>query len=364
MTDSNDNNNPWSRRPDSGPPDILELIKKFFLGKSDQSSSNKSDHFAKFLGLGLLALIVIWALSGIFLVSPAEQAVVTRFGQYLKTVEPGPHWIPRIVESKNTINVEQVDNFSYQAEMLTQDENIVSVSLAVQYRIANPSAYLFNVVDPIVTLQQATSSALRQVVGRMTLNSVLTTGRQQLRDAVAKQLDKTLDLYKTGLSVTDVTLQPTQPPEAVTHAFDDAIKAREDEQRFINQAKAYARRVESIIKGKVARLEKSAMAYQQSVVLRAQGKTARYLALLKPYEAAPTITRERLYLDTLSGVLSNTTNIVIDSGANNLLYLPLDQILKHQKQTTAKSPLSMVPSDLSDSADIRNRPSYNVGDNS
>ena len=360
---------PWGKRRDDTPPDLFDVIKKFFAGKKSKSDqdSEGNDRSGKYIAYAAIALVALWALSGIFLVSPAEQSVVLRFGKYVETLGPGPHWIPRFVDSERTLNVQQVSNFPYSAEMLTKDENIVSVAVAVQYRIGDPKAYLFNVVDPEVTLQQATSSALRQVVGHMTLDSVLTTGRQQLIDAVSVQLKKILARYKAGIEVTDVTLQPAKPPEAVTHAFDDAIKAREDEQRYINQAEAYARRVESTVKGKVARLTQSATAYQKSVVLNAQGQTARYLALLAPYQKAPGVTRERLYLDTMSDVLSKTTNIIIDSGANNVLYLPLDQILKRQISQMKKGSISGTPSDLSSptpSDSDSGRPSYSAGDNS
>lgn len=343
-SDNSDNNgnDPWGKRRDDGPPDLFDLIKKFFVaGKSNSGqSSGIPDKLGRYVGYGLIVLVILWALSGIFLVSPAEEAVVLQFGKYVETVGPGPHWIPRFVQSQRTLNVQQVSNFPYQAEMLTKDENIVSVSVAVQYRIGDPEHYLFNVVAPNLTLQQATSSALRQVVGHMTLNSILTTGRQQLRDGAAKQLNEILSLYKAGLDVTDVTLQPAKPPEAVTHAFDDAIKAREDEQRYINQAQAYARKVESVVKGRVSRFIQSATAYQKEVVLRSEGRTARYLALLKPYQEAPGVTRERLYLDTVSSVLSKTTNIFVDSNGTNVLYLPLGQILKRQLQRTKNDPVS------------------------
>jgi len=370
--DNSNGNGPWGKRQDDGPPDLFDIIKKFFTGGQSNSEKSSDDHPGRYVGYGLIVLVILWALSGIFVVSPAEQSVVLRFGKYVSTEGPGPHWIPRFVDSQHTLNVQQVSNFPYQAEMLTRDENIVSVSVAVQYRIKNPENYLFNVVNPDTTLQQATSSALRQVVGQMTLISVLTTGRQQLRDAVEKQLVEILGQYKTGLVITDVTLQPAKPPEAVTHAFDDAIKAREDEQRYINQAEAYARRVESTVKGRVARYKQSAIAYQKEVVLKSEGQTARYLALLHPYQSAPGVTRERLYLDTLSTVLSKTTNIFIDSSGNNVLYLPIDQILKRQlakmKQSTSISTMNdnnQAPLDITQTSPVDSdtgRPSYSVGE--
>lgn len=324
--------NPWGNGQDQGPPDLIELIKKGFKkGANGSKFSTRlptDNHTGFFAGIIALGLIILWALSGIFLVSPPEQAAILRFGKYVETVGPGPHWIPRFIESKDTVNVQQVRNFQYASEMLTQDENIVSVALAVQYRIADLKNYLFNVVTPVKTLQQATSSALRQVVGTMSLDDVLTTGRVELRNKAAAQINKTLALYKTGLIITDINLQPAKPPEAVTPAFDDAINAREDEQRYINQAEAYARKVTSTAAGQVARIQQQADAYKQAVVLHAQGNVARYLALLNPYKASRNVTRERLYLDTVASVLAKTTNILVDTSGSNVLYLPLDQILK------------------------------------
>ena len=328
----NQNRDPWGRPQEDGPPDLIELFKKMFKSSSKRSNGSGQgggdDGVLRYVWIGIGLMALLWVVSGIFVVSPAEQAVVLRFGKYQETVGPGPHWIPRMVDSKDVINVQEVNTFPYSAEMLTRDENIVSVSVAVQYRIDNPRDYLFNVVGPVTTLHQATSSALRQIVGQMTLDTVLTTGRAALREKVMRQLIKVLAMYKPGFEVTDVTMQPIKPPEAVTEAFDDAIKAREDEQRYINKAEAYRRQQLATAKGKVARLTQSANAYQKEVVLRAKGETARYLALLSPYEIAPQVTRERLYLDTVADVLSHTNNIFVDSNGNNVLYLPLDQIVK------------------------------------
>lgn len=320
-----DPNNPWGSPKQDG-PDLASMLDRFF------NNPDGSNNIFRYVAIVVALLAVVWALSGIFIVSPAQQGVILRFGKYAKTVGPGLHWIPHFVDSKTVIDVQQVRNFPYSSEMLTKDENIVSVALAVQYRIADPEKFLFNVVTPIQTMQEATSSALRAVVGNMTLNLVLTTGRQELSEMVLQQLRTILSSYQIGLSISDVTLQPVTPPSQVTAAFDDAIKAREDEQRYANQAKAYARRVVSIANGKVSRLMQAAMAYSQEVVLRAKGSTARYMALLKPYEEAKEVTRERLYLDTVSSVLSRTSNILVDSGGSNILYLPINQLLKQQMQ--------------------------------
>lgn len=335
---------PWGKRPEQGPPDLLELIKKMFSGNKQgagNSSPEGGDTNQLPLGkiiAGVIGLfVVIWVLAGIFVVKPAEQAVILRFGKYIETTGAGPHWIPPLIDKRFVINTQEVRNFPYNAEMLTRDENIVSVSVAVQYRIDNPSAFLFAVVNPIRSLQQATSSALRQVVGQMRLDDVLTIGRQELRDRVAKQLNKVLSIYKSGLEVTDLTLQPAKPPEEVTEAFDDAIKAREDEQRYINQAEAYVRKVTATAVGQIARLIQSANAYQQEVVLRAKGHTARFMAMLSAYKNAPKVTHERLYFDSMQSVLSKTHNVIMDASHGNLLYLPLNKILQQDKAEETQS---------------------------
>ena len=333
---------PWGRRPQHDPTDIIALLKRLFKKTNSSGSSNNGNDITingKLIGIIAGVIFVLWALLGIYIVSPQEEAAVLHFGKYSKTVGEGPHWLPPLINSKTIKNVAQVNTFPFSSEMLTQDENIVSVALAVQYRIENLKDFLYNVSDSTESLQQATSSALRQVVGGMTLDSILTTGREELRDKVNAQLNEILSMYHTGLVVTDVTLQPAKPPEAVTHAFDDAIKAREDEQTYINQAEAYARKVESEAEGKVARLIQDGTAYKEQIVLQSQGDTARYLALLDPYRKAPYVTGERLYLDAISDVLSHTNNVMVDNNKGSpVFYLPLDQLMKQKKITTASLP--------------------------
>ncbi len=327
-----DDKNPWERKPE-GPPDLLKLLSNFFNKKKSEGSGggqhgNGFEMSSVWLWAIIAVIVLIWALSGIYVVNQAQQAVVLKFGKYMQTVGPGPHWLPTFVESEQKVDIEQIRNFQYQSEMLTKDENIVNVSLAVQFRIDNARDFLFNADDPGASLQLATASALRQVVGQMSLDSILTTGRSELRDQVEEQLKSIVSTYNMGLQVTDVRLLPAKPPEAVTDAFDDAIKAREDEQSSINKGQAYSRKVTSEVKGDIAKLQQSAIAYKQEVVLQAQGNVARYDAVLKAYLAAPSVTRERLYLDTVQDVLSHTNNVIVDSGGHNVLYLPLDQMIK------------------------------------
>lgn len=349
-TQRNGGKDPWRSGHEEGPPDLAHLFKKIF-GKFNQhpSQNDNGDSIVKpgrLLGLALLIVVVIWFLAGIFLVSPAEQAVILRFGKYERTVGPGPHWIPALFERRYTVNIQRVDSFPYESDMLTQDGNIVSVKIQVQYRIADLQNYLFSVVNPVATLQQAASSSLRQIVGQMNLDPILTTGREELAQKVMDLLQKTLSDYHSGIEVREVTLQSSRPPEAVTVAFDDVIKATEDEKRYINQAEAYAKKRVLTAQGQVARIGQEADAYRYSTVAQATGATARYLALLKPYQQAPGVTRERLYLDTLTEVLKNTHNIVVEGSGNNVMYLPLEQLLR-SKPAGGQSNENPVPSTTS-----------------
>ena len=333
-----------------GPPDLDEALKRlqdklkktFFSGGS-KAPSDKGGSSNDFKGGGLLALsvaliaVVIWALSGIYIVEPAEQGVVLRFGKFVKSVGPGPHWIPRIIESKIVRNVENVIDYSYSSNMLTKDENLVSVSLVVQYRIRDLEAYLFNVTDPQESLQQATSSALRQVVGTTSLDSLITEGREVWGASVQQSLIDILGTYKTGIQVVNVSPQPARAPENVQDAFDDAIKAQEDEKRFKEQARAYEAQYVPRAEGQAKRLIEEAHAYAQQVVLRARGDIAEFLAILPLYKSAPEVTSERMYLETMQQVLEQSSKLIVDNKSGNLMVLPLDKLLS---QTPTKLPLN------------------------
>lgn len=345
-----DEKDPWGGKKQ--PPDLEEAIKamqaklrKLFSGptkRSSKSSSFKSNSNSNSNGQAVLvslvmgAVLLLWVISGVFIVDPAEQAVVLRFGRYLKTVGPGPHWIPRFIESKVVLNVERVADYSYSAQMLTKDENLVSVAVAVQYRIGDLQDYLFNVTDAEESLQQATSSALRQVVGTTTLDQLITEGRDAWGSSVQDSLIKILDRYKTGIVIVNVSPQPARAPENVQDAFDDAIKAQEDEKRFKEQARAYEARVIPIAEGKAKRIDQEAKAFAEKVVLRAEGETAEFLALLPEYGRAPYVMQERMYLETMQNVLSRTTKIMVSNKSNNLLYLPLEQLMHSSQSTTSK----------------------------
>ncbi|KTD32693.1 protease subunit HflK [Legionella moravica] len=340
---------PWKGK--NQPPDLDEALKRIheklkntFFGGNGSSENQSSGGSSGGLLAMIVALIafILWVLSGIFIVDPAEQAVILRFGKYVETVGPGPHWIPRIISSKIVMNVDRVMDYSYSAQMLTSDENLVAVSLAVQYRISDLQQYLFNVANPEESLQQATSSALRQVVGTTTLDQIITEGREIWGNSVQDTLVKTLDIYKPGISIVNVSPQPARAPESVQDAFDDAIKAQEDEKRFKEQAYAYAAKVIPIAEGNASRIEQEAEAYSKQVVLRAQGEVAEFLALLPQFVASPQIMSERMYLETMQKVLNSSTKIIVDSKSGNMLYLPLDKIIGNQNATQTNSTKSKI----------------------
>lgn len=324
---------PWDKKQ---PPDLDDMLKRLsqtfkrFFQKGGQSSLPLPNTNQNGLGLiaGIIAgvVLILWFLAGIFIVDPAEQAAILRFGQYVKTVGPGPHWIPRFIESKMVVNVEKVSDYSYSAQMLTSNENLVSVSVVVQYRIGNLNDYLFNVTDPEESLRQATSSALRQTIGNATLDQVITDGREVWGTRVQDSLVNILETYKTGIIIVNVSPQPARAPENVQEAFDDTIKAQEDQKRFIGQALAYKAKVVPIARGNAKRILSAAEAFAEQTVLKAKGDVAEFLAVLPQFVSSPEVTSQRMYFDTLQGVLSKSSKIIVENKGNNLIYLPLDKL--------------------------------------
>ena len=321
---------PWKSKKDS-PPDLDEILIKWknsMFGGKKKNGSGGDDITGFAAGLIMLVLLTLWLASGFFIVEPSENAVILRLGKYHTTMYAGPHWIPRFIDEKHIVNVNKVSQFGYSAQMLTKDENIVDIELSVQYQVDNPKDYLFNVTTPVESIREATASALRQVVGHTGLDDILTTGREIARNQVEDQLIKILDIYKNGIHIVDVNLQPAKPPEQVTEAFDDAIKAREDQQRFINHAQAYMEKVVPLANGNAARLIEEANAYKIKVTLDAKAEVAKFIALLEEHARAPELTDQRLYFDALEHVFSNTSKVLVDTaGSNNILYLPLDKML-------------------------------------
>ena len=379
------NRDPWSGGGrDQGPPDLDEVVRKLsdkfgaLLGgrRGGGGSGGSGSSGSGFAGIGLvvgLIALIGWLIASIYIVNEGERGVVLRFGRYLETTLPGPHLRLFPIDRVEIVNVEQrrfreigyrsggdsgrqpaIRSVPKEALMLTQDENIVDVRLAVQYQIKDPRAYLFHVLDPESVLVQVVESAARETIGKSTMDFVLTEGRSDIVADIKTLSQQILDSYgpdqpagvppaadKTaapvgadegrsgaGLQIVTVVLQDAQPPEEVQDAFADAIKAREDEQRLKNEAEAYANEIIPKARGQAARRLQEASAYKEQVVAQAQGEASRFEQLLSAYQKAPEVTRERLYLETLESVLSQTSKVLVDvKGTNNLLYLPLDRLL-------------------------------------
>jgi membrane protease subunit HflK len=333
---------PWSGKGgDQGPPDLDEVVKKLqdrmgglFGGRrGGGGGSSEGGGGGGFAGIGLVVLLVIVIVAiyqSVYIVGPAESGVVKRFGAYIETTGPGPHFLIPFIDHVDVVNVGEINKFPHRAQMLTKDENIVDVTLTVQYRIQDPADYLFQDTNPENTIRGAMESALREEIGKSELDDIITHNRSAIATAVQKGTQDLLNLYRTGLLVTNVNFQDASPPEQVKAAFDDAIKAREDRERLQNQAQTYANDVVPRARGAAARQIEDAKAHKAKVVAEAQGETARFLALLAEYEKAPKVTRERLYLDTMQDVLKQTGKVMMDTkGGNNLTYIPLDRLMNN-----------------------------------
>jgi membrane protease subunit HflK len=357
---NSNNQDPWGGRRGGdrkGPPDLDEAFRKLqesLTGLFGGSKKRGGDDGAGkgggvgllFVGLGLLA--AIWLYSAIYVVDEQEQAVVLRFGKYYETVGPGLNIYFPPIDRKFQENVTRERAYSKQGQMLTEDENIIEVPLTVQYKISNLQDFVLNVDQPEMSLQHATDSAVRHVVGSTEMDQVLTEGRELMASEVKDRLQRFLDTYRTGIAVTQVNVQSAAAPREVQEAFDDVIRAREDEQREKNQAETYANGVVPEARGQAQRLLEDASGYRDEVVSRAQGEADRFSALVAEYRKAPEVTRERLYLDTMQELMSNTSKVLVtgEKGQNNLLYLPLDKMIDGRSSTGASAISGAGASDL------------------
>jgi membrane protease subunit HflK len=337
--------NPWGNRPDRGAADLDEALRKLqrrlaaiFGGQGGGGAGGDGggDGNAAMRGFGagtvVLVLVAIWAATGLYKVDAAERAVVTRFGQYVATTEPGLRWhLPWPIEARQIINVESVEGFSDQTRMLTSDENLVDINIAVQYRRAEARAFAFNVRDPESTLGEVSESAIREIVGRSTLDLVLEQGRQEIAALTKELIQRTLDSYEVGIEVTSVNLQGVGVPEQVATAQRDAIKAREDRERLALEAQAYANDILPKAKGSAARQIEDAQGYKARIVADAAGEAERFTTLLAAYERAPGVTRQRLYFETMEQVFANANKVLVDTkGSGNMVYLPLDKLTERR----------------------------------
>ena len=353
---------PWGSGGDQGPPDLDEVVRRmqeklsglFGGGKKGSGGGGGPLKSASFgISTIILVILVLWGLSGLYIVNEGNHGVVMRFGRYEETAMSGLHWhIPYPIESVNIINVEQVNNVEIgyrgnaggqgttsvlrEALMLTQDENIIDIKFAIQYKIKDAKDYLFNVkdADPEFTqanilVRQATESAIREVIGKSKMDFAMKEGRAEIAAQTAKLVQSILDNYKSGLLILSVNMQNAQPPEQVQHAFNDAIKAGQDQERMKNEGEAYANDILPRARGTAARMLAEAEAYRDQVTEQAEGESSRFLDVLAQYKKAPQVTRERLYLDAIEDIMKNSSKIVTDvKNGNNLLYLPLDRMIQ------------------------------------
>ena len=334
--DDKKDQDPWNKndkKGQQGPPDLDLVFQKLtgmlgglFGNKSTQGSGGNG---GSFLAIAILIVItLVWAGSGFYTVKESDRGVVLRLGAYHSQVDPGLHWNPKFVDQIIPINVEAFRTMPTTGFMLTEDENIVQVAMEVQYRIVEPKKYLFSVTNADNSLLQALDSSLRFVIGHSTMDDALTTGREVVRQETWEMLDKIITPYDLGIDIVDVNLQQTRPPEQVKDAFDDAIAAQEDEERFVREAEAYEREKEPIARGRVKRIEQQARSYEEGIILQSQGAVAKFNLLLPEYRANPEVTRQRLYIESMEQVLSNTSKVLIDNKAGgNLTFLPLDKLM-------------------------------------
>ncbi|CFQ60339.1 hflk protein [Yersinia frederiksenii] len=334
------NNNKGGR--DQGPPDLDDIFRKLSKklsslgGKgggngNDNGGTTRGPGFSgRIVGIAVVAVVVIWAASGFYTIKEAERGVVTRLGKLSHIVQPGLNWKPTFIDEVTPVNVESVRELAASGVMLTSDENVVRIEMNVQYRVTDPAAYLFSVTNPDDSLRQATDSAVRGVIGKYTMDKILTEGRTIVRSDTQRVLEETIRPYNMGITLLDVNFQAARPPEEVKAAFDDAIAARENEQQYIREAEAYTNEVQPRANGQAQRLLEDARAYAARKVLEAQGEVAGFAKLLPEYKAAPEITRERLYIETMEKVLGHTRKVLANDKGNSLMVLPLDQLMRGQ----------------------------------
>ena len=363
---------------EQGPPDLDDIFRKLSKklgglggGKGSGSGGNSTQSprppmGGRVVSIVAAAVVIIWAASGFYTIKEAERGVVTRFGKFSHLVEPGLNWKPTFIDNVTAVNVESVRELAASGVMLTSDENVVRVEMNVQYRVTDPERYLFSVTSADDSLRQATDSALRGVIGKYTMDRILTEGRTVIRSDTQRELEETIRPYNMGITLLDVNFQAARPPEEVKAAFDDAIAARENEQQYIREAEAYTNEVQPRANGQAQRILEEARAYKTQTILEAQGEVARFAKILPEYKAAPQITRERLYIETMEKVLSNTRKVLVNDKGSNLMVLPLDQMLKGGSapatKTDSSSNLLRLPPATTSSTGASNTSSTSQGD--
>jgi len=342
------NRDPWGSSNNSGnsggnsnknnrdkkPPDFDALFRKWSKklgggrGNDSKQTLAQGGNSGRMVVIAAVVATIAWVASGFYTIREAERGIVTRLGKLSHIVEPGLNWKSTFIDRVRAVNIESVRELAASGVMLTADENVVRVEMNVQYRVIDPAAYLFSVTYPDDSLRQATDAAVRGVIGKYTMDKILTEGRTIVRSDTQRVLEETVRPYKMGITLLDVNFQAARPPEEVKAAFDDAIAARENQQQFIREAEAYANEVQPRANGQAERLLEDGKAYAARVVLEAQGEVASFSKLLPEYKSAPEITRERLYIEAMEKVLSHSRKILVNEKGGNLMVLPLDQMLR------------------------------------
>ena len=354
----------WGRRPGQGPPDLDQIWRDFnkklngLFGRRGGSGGDEPQgpgvkRFGGGAGILLGLIFVVWMASGFYIVYEGQRGLVLRFGKFVETTMPGPRWhLPYPIESAEVVNVAGVRSVEVgyrnnvkskvlkESLMLTDDENIVDVQFAVQYILKSPTDFLFNNRSPDDSVLQAAETAVREIVGKSSMDFVIFEGRAEVAAQAHKLMQQILDRYGTGISISNVTMQNAQPPEQVQASFDDAVKAGQDRERQKNEGQAYANDVVPKAKGMAARLQQEAEGYRQRVIEQAEGDASRFRQIVVEYNKAPQVTRDRLYIEAMQQIMSNTTKVLIDQkGGSNLIYLPLDKIM----QMTGTGPVEAAP---------------------
>lgn len=354
---NSDNNKKDGRNSPSGMDSIFHKINQLLGGINKGGGGNKGHQSfgavqpGKLITTGIVVALLIWGISGFYTIREGEVGVITRFGklQNDNLVNSGLHWRPLFIDDVTAVDVSSRRTIETSGTMLTKDENVVQLWLTVEYDVADPAQYLFSVTDANNSLKQATDSALRAIVGKYPMDTILTEGRQLIRNDTQDELIKITKPYKMGLRVIQVNLKDAKPPEAVKDAFDDAISAREDEQRYIVESRTYANKVLPEAAGNASRIVADAKAYRDKLVLEAQGEVSRFEKLLPEYLLAPEVTRQRLYMETMEKVLSKNSKILLEGGSNNLMVLPLEQLLNYKKNETLKDDITVTVAPSADS---------------
>jgi len=351
----NGGRDPWGNRQDDGPPDLDEAFKKLqdnlgkMFGGGGQSSGGQrsgGNPVSKSLfGLALAGAAIVYGMMGVYTLDEQERGVVLRLGTATDSIlMPGLSWQPPLIDKVIIHNVSRVRSHPQQSEMLTEDENIVKVKLTVQYVIDDVKAFALNVKSPEQSMYQSTESAVRHVVGSTEMDRVLTEGRAIMGTEIKTRIQDYMNDYGTGIAVTQVNIDETAPPDAVREAFDEVIRAREDEVRVRNEANAYANKVIPEARGEAQRYLEEAEAYRRQVIAEARGESERFSKLLVEYQVAPEVTRERIYIDTLESVMSQSSKVIIDvEGGNNMMYLPLDRMVQRQNDASVGGQVNSAP---------------------